>query len=345
MTESIYIGRDVLPQLKAVLQNLAFSKIAVLVDENTLHHCYPQVKPHLPEHDIIQIQSGEAHKTLQTCEHIWQRMTELNLDRWSVLVNLGGGVIGDMGGFCAATFKRGMYFVQVPTTLLAQVDASVGGKTGIDFHGLKNHIGVYKEPKAVIIDPTFLNTLPQRQLKSGYAEIIKHWLIADAAAFEEQRHIGLFTEDWDALIRHSVGIKSAVVEADPLEGGYRKVLNFGHTVGHAVESYLMEKPGRELLHGEAIAVGMLCEAYLSVKKELLTKRELDQIEMFMVSIYEKVKITEEDIQSMAKLALQDKKNTHSTINCTLLQGIGRAVWDQPVTLAEIQEALRYYQLL
>jgi 3-dehydroquinate synthase len=345
VTESIYIGRDVLPQLQAVLQNLAFSKVAVLLDENTLRHCYPLVKPYLPEHDIIQVQSGEEHKTLQTCTHIWQRMTELNLDRWSVLLNLGGGVIGDMGGFCAATFKRGLYFVQVPTTLLAQVDASVGGKTGIDFEGLKNHIGVYKEPKAVIIDPTFLNTLPQRQLKSGYAEMVKHWLIADAAAFEEQRHVGLFAENWDDLIRHSVGIKAAVVEVDPLEGGYRKVLNFGHTVGHAVESHLLEQPGRELLHGEAIAVGMLCEAYLSVKKGLLTKRELDQIETFLVSVYEKVRLTEDDIQAMSQLTLQDKKNTRTTINCTLLQGIGKAVWDQPVTLAEVQESLRYYQLL
>lgn len=345
VTESIYIGRDALPNLKGVLQNLAFSKVAVLLDENTLLHCYPLVKPYLPEHGIIRIQSGEAHKTLQTCAYIWQRMTELNLDRWSVLVNLGGGVIGDMGGFCAAAFKRGLYVVQVPTTLLAQVDASVGGKTGIDFHGLKNHIGVYKEPKAVIIDPSFLSTLPQRQLKSGYAEIIKHWLIADAAAFEEQRHIGLFTENWDALIEQSVGIKASVVQQDPLEGGYRKVLNFGHTVGHAVESYLLDQPGRDLLHGEAIAVGMLCEAYLSVKKELLTKRELEQIERFLASVYEKVKLTEDDIQAMSILTLQDKKNTNSTINCTLLQGIGKAVWDQPITLADVQQALRYYQLL
>jgi 3-dehydroquinate synthase len=345
VTENIHIGRNTFPELKELLQNLAFSKVAVLVDENTLRDCYPLVKAFLPAHDIIQIKSGEQHKTLQTCEYIWQRMTDLNLDRWSVLVNLGGGVIGDMGGFCATVFKRGLYFVQVPTTLLAQVDASVGGKTGIDFHGLKNHIGVYREPRAVVINPVFLNTLPQRQLKSGYAEIIKHWLIADAASFEEQRHIGLFTEDWDALIRQSVGIKSAVVEADPLEGGYRKVLNFGHTVGHAVESYLMAEPGRELLHGEAIAVGMLCEAYLSVKKGLLPHLSLDKIETFIVSIYEKVKLTEEDIKAITQLALQDKKNTKSTINCTLLQGIGKAVYDQPVTLPEIQESLRHYQLL
>lgn len=345
MTETVHIGSTALKQLSEFLLNRAFSKVVVLVDENTLHHCYSLVKPHLPEHELIQIKSGEEHKTLQTCEYIWQRMTDLHLDRWSVLVNLGGGVIGDMGGFCAAVFKRGVYFVQVPTTLLSQVDASVGGKTGIDFQGLKNHIGVYKEPLAVFIEPNFLKTLPHRQVKSGYAEIVKHWLIADANAFQEQRQLGLFTEDWEELIRHSVAIKSEVVNADPLESGYRKVLNFGHTVGHAVETYLMAKEGRELLHGEAIAVGMLCECYLSVKKELLTKDALDKIETFMVSVYEKVSITEEDIKDISFLALQDKKNTGATINCTLLNGIGKAVYDQPVTLQEIQESLRYYQLL
>ncbi|WP_242916401.1 3-dehydroquinate synthase [Pontibacter liquoris] len=345
MTETIHIGNDALLRLQELLQNRAFSKVAVLLDENTLAHCYPQVKPYLPAHDIIQVKSGEEHKTLQTCEQIWQRMTELHLDRWSVLVNVGGGVIGDMGGFCAAVFKRGLYFVQVPTTLLAQVDASVGGKTGIDFHGLKNHIGVYQEPQAVCIDPTLLQTLPPRQLKSGYAEMIKHWLIADAAMFEAQRYVGLFTEDWEALIRHSVSIKSRVVDVDPLEGGYRKVLNFGHTIGHAVESYLLAQPGRALLHGEAVAVGMLCEAWLSVKHQLLTQAELDQIETFLVSIYEKVPLTEPDLQQIVQLVLQDKKNTRATINCTLLSGIGKAVYDQPITLQEVQQSLHYYQLL
>ncbi|ARS36297.1 3-dehydroquinate synthase [Pontibacter actiniarum] len=345
MTETIHIGRDALQELPELLKNRAFSRVAVLVDENTLHHCYPQLKRHLPEHDLIQVKSGEANKTLQTCEHIWQRMTELNLDRWSVLVNLGGGVIGDMGGFCAAVFKRGIFFVQVPTTLLAQVDASVGGKTGIDFHGLKNHIGVYQEPQAVFIDPAFLQTLPQRELKSGYAEIIKHWLIADKDMFMEQRHIGLFTEDWEGLIRHSVNIKSGVVEADPLEGGLRKVLNFGHTVGHAVESYLLEQQERALLHGEAVAVGMLCEAWISKKHGLLSEQELSRIETFLVSVYEKATLAEQDIQHIAQLALQDKKNTKSTINCTLLSGIGKAVYDQPITVQEIIESLRYYTLL
>lgn len=345
MTETIHIGQDALKALPELLQNRAFSKVAVLVDENTQHHCYPILKPYLPEHELIRVQSGEENKTLETCAYIWQRMTELNLDRWSVLVNLGGGVIGDMGGFCAAVFKRGIFFVQVPTTLLAQVDASVGGKTGIDFKGYKNHIGVYQEPQAVFINPDFLQTLPQRQLKSGYAEIIKHWLIADANKFAEQRHIGLFTTEWESLIRHSVSIKARVVEQDPLEGGYRKVLNFGHTVGHAVESYLLERPERALLHGEAVAVGMFCEAWISRKHELLQPEELDKVETFLVSVYEKVHLTEEDIQVIAQLALQDKKNTRSTINCTLLQGIGKAVFDQPVTVQEIIESLRYYTLL
>lgn len=345
MTGTIHIGPNALQELPELFKNRAFSKAVVLVDENTLHHCYPQLKPYLPEHELIQVKSGEEHKTLQTCEHIWQRMTELNLDRWSVLVNLGGGVIGDMGGFCAAVFKRGMFFVQVPTTLLAQVDASIGGKTGIDFHGLKNHIGVYKEPQAVFIYPAFLQTLPQRELKSGYAEIIKHWLIADKDAFLEQRQVGLFTDDWEGLIRHSVGIKAKVVEADPLEGGLRKILNFGHTVGHAVESFLLEQPDRALLHGEAIAAGMLCEAWISRKHELLSQEELDKMETFLISVYEKVKLTEQDIQQIAQLALQDKKNTRSTINCTLLERIGKAVYDQPITVQEIVESLRYYTLL
>jgi 3-dehydroquinate synthase len=345
MTEIIHIGTSALQELASFLSNKGFTKVVLLVDENTLYHCYPLIKVHLPEHDIIQIPSGEANKTLRTCEHIWERMTELNLDRWSVLVNLGGGVIGDMGGFCAAVFKRGIYFVQVPTTLLAQVDASIGGKTGIDFRGLKNHIGAYKEPLAVFIVPEFIKTLPHQQVKSGYAEIIKHWLIADEAAFQEQRLIGLFTEDWENLIRHSVSIKAEVVAADPLEGGYRKVLNFGHTIGHAVESYLLEKEDRELLHGEAVAVGMLCEAYLSVKKELLSQSALDKIETFMISIYEKVSLNDDEIKSVSLLALQDKKNTGTTINCTLLNGIGKAVYDQPISLQEIQESLRYYQLL
>lgn len=342
VTESIHIGAEALQELGQFLQNRAFSQVVVLVDDHTHRLCYPVVKPFLPAHTLMQVPSGEEHKNLQTCAYIWEQMTNLNLDRWSVLLNLGGGVIGDMGGFCAAVFKRGIYFVHIPTTLLAQVDASVGGKTGIDFSGFKNHLGVYQEPQAVYIYPPFLDSLPARQLKSGYAEVIKHWLIADADGFRSQRHQGVLIEDWGEVIRQSVVIKAAVVEADPLEGGYRKVLNFGHTVGHAVESFFLSQGNRALLHGEAIAVGMLCEAWLSVQKGLLQRDELETIEVFLFTVYQKVEVPKDQIGEIARLCLQDKKNTGSTINCTLLQGIGKAVYDQPVTLAEIEASLRYY---
>ncbi|MDQ4139757.1 MAG: 3-dehydroquinate synthase [Bacteroidota bacterium] len=345
MLENIYIGPQVGQQLQAFLNNRAFDKIAVLVDENTQAHCYPMLRSYLPEHTLIQIKSGEENKTLATCEHVWQQLTDLQASRWSVLVNVGGGVIGDLGGFCAGIFKRGIYFVQVPTTLLAQVDASVGGKTGIDFNGLKNHLGVFQEPLKVFIYPEFLNTLPEREVKSGYAEIIKHWLIADAASFEEQRFVGLMTDDWTKLIQDSVAVKARVVAEDPREKGLRKILNFGHTIGHALETHLLTQPGRRLLHGEAIAVGMLCESYLSARKGLLEQSELTKIETFLFSVYEKVSIQSNEFTAIAALALQDKKNSGSTINCTLLAGIGQAVYDQPITLAEIEAALKYYSSL
>lgn len=332
-------------QLADFLQNRAFSKVVVLADENTLRLCYPLLRPQLPPHDLIEIKSGEEHKNLQTCAEIWQKMTELQLDRWAVLVNLGGGVIGDMGGFCASVFKRGIPFVNVPTTLLAQVDASVGGKTGIDFNGFKNQLGLFREPREVFIYPEFLQTLPPRELKSGYAEVVKHWFIADETMFLQQRHIGLFTENWTEIIQHSIQIKERIVAADPLEAGLRKVLNFGHTIGHAIESFFLENPEQKLLHGEAVAVGMICESYISVKQKLLQQEELDRIETFILSIYEKVKLKPEDISKIAQLTLQDKKNSSGSINCTLLNGIGKAVYDKPVSVTEIEESLRYYQLL
>ncbi|QNF34074.1 3-dehydroquinate synthase [Adhaeribacter swui] len=345
MSENIHIGLDAPEQIQEFLKNRAFDKVAVLVDENTQANCYNLLRPYLPEHTLITIKSGEENKTLATCEQVWQKLTDMQASRWSVLVNVGGGVIGDLGGFCAGVFKRGIYFVQVPTTLLSQVDASVGGKTGVDFNGLKNHLGVFQEPLKVFIYPEFLKTLSSREVKSGYAEIIKHWLIADAASFEEQRYIGLMTENWTKLITDSVAVKARVVAADPKENGLRKILNFGHTIGHALETYLLNQPGRRLLHGEAIAVGMLCESYLSVQKGLLSQADLSKIETFLFSVYEKVTVEPNEYAAIARLALQDKKNTGSTINCTLLAQIGEAVYDQPITLAEIELALKYYHSL
>jgi len=345
LLQNIHIGNTALEELASFLETRAFDKITVLADDNTLAHCYPLVKKHLPPHQVIRVKSGETFKTLETCSYIWKQMTQLQLTRWSLMINLGGGVIGDMGGFCAGVFKRGIYFLQLPTTLLAQVDASVGGKTGVDFMGFKNHLGVFQEPLKVFIYPGFLQTLPLSEIKSGYAEIIKHWFIAKKTSFEEQKNIGLMTEDWSAIIRESVEIKAAVVEADPLERGLRKVLNFGHTVGHAIETFFLNNTSKPLLHGEAVAIGMICEAYISKKKGLLANAELTEIEIFIFSIYEKVTIAASDIPDIAELALQDKKNTGSVIKCTLLDGIGKAVFDQPITLSDIQASIQYYRSL
>lgn len=347
MNDTLFIGASALPALAELVAGRAVSQVFVLVDANTNRQCLPVVAALLPAgYHLIEIPAGEEYKTLASCEVLWAALTEQSADRHTLLLNLGGGVVTDLGGFAAAVYKRGIRFVQVPTTLLAQVDASVGGKTGIDFMGFKNQLGVFQEPAAVCIEPRFLQTLDPRQLKSGYAEVVKHWLIADADAFSRNRYVGVLgIEDWTPIIEESVALKKRIVAQDPLESGLRKLLNFGHTVGHALESYLLQQPGREILHGEAVAAGMVCEAWLSQQKGLLSTEELDSIETFLFSVFEKVQFVSLETEAIAQFALQDKKNSGSIINCTLLEGIGRGVYDQPVTLAEIAEALRYYHRL
>ncbi|MET4106832.1 3-dehydroquinate synthase [Hymenobacter sp. UYP22] len=305
------------------------------------------MEQHLPTgYTLVEISAGEEFKTLATCESVWQTLTDIQADRHALVINLGGGVVTDLGGFAAAIYKRGIRFVQVPTTLLAQVDASVGGKTAVDFIGFKNQLGVFQEPAAVCIDPRFLQTLDPRQLKSGYAEVVKHWLIADAEAFSRNRLVGVLgISDWTLIIEESVALKQRIVAQDPLENGLRKLLNFGHTVGHALESYLLQQPGREILHGEAVAAGMMCEAWLSHEKGLLTQVELEQIETFLFSVFEKVQFISLETEAIAEYARQDKKNAAGVINCTLLQGIGHGVYDQPVTLPEIAASLQHYHRL
>ncbi|NVO30504.1 3-dehydroquinate synthase [Hymenobacter lapidiphilus] len=346
MIQTVQIGPIALIKLAELLHAPSVSRVVVLADENTVRECLPLVEPHLPAgYRLVEMPAGEEYKTLETCQLLWAELTELRADRYAVVVNLGGGVVTDLGGFAAAVYKRGVRFAQVPTTLLAQVDASVGGKTGVDFMGFKNQLGVFQQAAAVCIEPRFLRTLDPRQLKSGYAEVVKHWLIADAGAFERNRYVGIMVDDWTPVIEESVALKQRIVEQDPLETGLRKLLNFGHTVGHALESYLLQQPGREILHGEAVAAGMVCEAWLSHHKGLLSAAELDKIETFLFSIFEKVQYVLLETEAIADYALQDKKNTGSIINCTLLEGIGRGVYDQPVTLAEVSEALRYYHRL
>ncbi|MCZ2102743.1 MAG: 3-dehydroquinate synthase, partial [Chitinophagales bacterium] len=247
--------------LKQKIQATSWSKIFVLVDENTEKYCLFHLleQMDLPIH-VIKIPSGEQHKNLNTCQLVWQNLMAKGADRLSLLINLGGGVIGDLGGFCAGTYMRGIRFIQIPTTLLSQVDASVGGKLGVDFMERKNMIGLFGNPEAVFIFTDFLKTLPERELKSGYAEMLKHALIADKDAWNRLSKTDVATiNDWESTIYESVMIKQSIIQEDPLEAGKRKILNFGHTVGHAIESYWIsrEKP---LLHGEAIAIGMVAEA-------------------------------------------------------------------------------------
>ncbi|TAK50436.1 MAG: 3-dehydroquinate synthase [Saprospiraceae bacterium] len=329
--------------LRQLVRKGSYTKIALLTDENTKRHCLPLVLPALDfEINVIEIPSGEQHKSLDTCNFVWQEMVRIGLDRRSLLINLGGGVIGDMGGFCAATYLRGIDFVQMPATLLAQVDASIGGKLGIDFQYLKNNIGVFKNPKAVFVEPVFLKTLPARQIRSGFAEIIKHALIGDAGLWEQLQSItDLSTVDWAALLAPSLAIKKRVVEEDPHEKGIRKALNFGHTIGHAVESFSFknEKP---LLHGEAVAVGMICETFLSHKLAGLPLASVESVTQFILRFYEPYPLDEKGFPELLSLMKMDKKNVGGRINFTLINPLGQAIIDQSCEEALIEESLRFY---
>jgi 3-dehydroquinate synthase len=329
--------------LSAFLNANSYTNIHVLVDEKTFRYCYPVIKPILPKHNLVKIKSGESQKHLGTCQTIWESMTFHELDRHALMINLGGGVIGDMGGFCAATYKRGIDFIQIPTTLLSQVDASVGGKLGIDFQGLKNHIGVFQIPKTVLIDPVFLDSLSFAEKRSGFAEIVKHCLIMDADKWNIIRKKDFEEQDFMDLIAHSVAIKQQVVEADPTEKGLRKILNFGHTLGHAIETYFLGKPKLRLLHGEAIAAGMICEAFISYKRNMIDLKTLSNIEEFIYSVYGKATILESDMEEIISLTAQDKKNKGKEIRFSLLEAAGKCTYDIPVSKAEMKKALEYYQ--
>lgn len=331
--------------LSGILASLSFSRLVVLTDTNTQSNCLPVISGALPQETLfISVSAGEIHKNLDTCSYIWSKMTEAALDRKALMLNLGGGVITDMGGFCASIYKRGLRFINMPTTLLSQVDASVGGKLGIDFQGLKNHLGVFNEPETVVIAKQFLDTLPKTELRSGYAEILKHGLIRDNAYFSSLRTENWENQDWEKLIYHSVAIKNAVVEADPKETGLRKILNFGHTIGHAFESYFLDTPNH-LLHGEAIALGMICEGFLSFEKVGFSYEELDLLTKTLLQIYGKVDFSTAELDPILDLCLQDKKNEGNTLMFSLLTAIGDCTYNIPVTREEIREAIIHYHNL
>ncbi|HEY8783258.1 MAG TPA: 3-dehydroquinate synthase [Mucilaginibacter sp.] len=321
-----------------------YSRFFILTDEHTVKHCLPMIKDHfegMDNFDIIEINAGEESKDINFCIGIWKMLIDFGADRKSLLINLGGGVISDMGGFAASTFKRGIDFIHVPTTLLSQVDASVGGKTGIDIDSIKNIIGTFTQPKAVFIAYEFLKTLPPRQILSGLAEMLKHGLIMDAEYWNALKDSDLSVPSAE-LIYWSVQIKNKVVIEDPTENGIRKALNFGHTIGHAIETNSLLNDENPLTHGEAIAIGMICEAYLSYKKTGLRLSELQEIVETISSLYPKYPLENTNYETLCGIMMKDKKNQNGLINCTLLTNIGQCRLDNICTHDELCESLGYY---
>nr|WP_322624430.1 3-dehydroquinate synthase [uncultured Flavobacterium sp.] len=345
---NIYFNEDCYTYLNQLLVAGSYSRIFILSDENSAVHCLPHFLANLATEipiELLEIEPGEENKNIDTCIQLWEALTELGADRKSLMINIGGGVLTDLGGFVALTFKRGMDFINVPTTLLAMVDASVGGKTGIDLGALKNQVGIISNPNAVLVDTTFLETLPAEQMRSGLAEMLKHGLIIDKAYWNEFTGLeSLTTDDLGELIHRSVEIKNEVVTQDPTEKGLRKILNFGHTLGHAVESYFLESEDKQtLLHGEAIAIGMVLESYISKEMGLLSETEYREIKEVISGLYFPVEFTSQDIAVITSLLVHDKKNEGGEVKFTLLEKIGNAVINKNVENSLIVNAFDDYQ--
>ena len=347
----VYFNSEVYSELSNYIKTKNPSKIFILVDTNTHDLCLPQFLEHLESGDVVvevmEIPNGEDHKTIDICMGVWEALSEYNADRKSLLINLGGGVVTDLGGFVASTYMRGIAYINIPTSLLAMVDASVGGKTGVDLGPLKNQVGVINEGDMVGVDTTFLSTLPQNEMVSGFAEMLKHGLIYDKDYWNTLTHLeNLDITDLDKLIYDSVIIKNKVVSEDPTEQGLRKILNFGHTLGHAIESYFLENGDKTpLLHGEAIAIGMILEAYISSKICGLNNKELEIITAGILKTFSKVGINKNDRTIIIDFLKHDKKNSHGIIKFVLLEAIGQPKIDCEVSNDLILEAFDYYSAL
>lgn len=329
--------------LHTMVQKMDPSRVFILVDENTGEHCLHHVIAELDvPFTIITIKAGESSKNIDTCKQVWKALIETKADRKALMVNLGGGVIGDLGGFCAATYMRGIPFIQMPTTLLSQVDASVGGKLGVDFDGYKNMVGLFAEPAAVIIHTDFLKSLPYKELLSGYAELLKHGLIADRKVWEELSVQEDITElDFERLVFESVSIKKRVTGEDPKEAGLRKILNFGHTIGHAVET-LSFQTDQPLLHGEAIAIGMIMESHLSMQLGFLTAEEYDEIKSSILRLFGHKYKSIPPAEAIISIMMLDKKNAQGKIMFSLLEKMGLANYNQEVSFEQLEASRKNY---
>lgn len=333
--------------LEKYLENNFHSKVFVLVDENTKKYCLPNLLKTIDlakTFEIIEIKAGEIHKNLDTCLQIWNTLSELGADRKSMLINLGGGVVTDMGGFIASTFKRGIKFINIPTTLLSMVDASVGGKTGIDLGVLKNQIGLFSNPEMVLVDSSFLKTVSNREIRSGLAEIIKYGFTFDKDIWEKIKDLKeIDFKVIDKLVHRSVEIKNDVVLVDPTEENLRKSLNFGHTIGHAIESYFLEnKEKKTLTHGEAVAVGMIIELYFSSKLFNFPMHLTEELKSFVNNFYGKYEILKSDFSPIIDMMKFDKKNVNGKVNFVLLDKMEHCKLDVQVDQGLLIEGLKFY---
>lgn len=344
----ITILDDNFSQLNDFLHQKSFSKIFILVDENTHEYCLPVLLGNMETDlgfEILEVEAGEEMKNIQTANQLWEILTEMQADRKALVINLGGGVITDMGGFVASTYKRGIQFINIPTTLLSMCDASIGGKTGIDLMHYKNMVGTFAFPEQIFVYPKFLETLPFKELRSGFAEMLKHGLIADDKHWEQL--IQIHKLDIEAVVPHiqtSMDIKQEVVEKDFHEKNIRKTLNFGHTIGHAVESLCLNQ-GNPILHGEAVAMGMISEAHLAFLEGLISEEQAQSVIENIQRYYPYMDISDFTDEDITALLLNDKKNTDRKINFSLISGIGSCTYDHQCSQKSILESLRFYRNL
>lgn len=343
----VFYSKSVYSQLNDHLNKIDYSKIFIVVDNNSHEHCLGVFLGELQTEiatEVIEIEAGEINKNLETCLGVWNVLSELGADRKSLIINLGGGVVTDLGGFVASTFKRGIAFINVPTTLLSMVDASVGGKNGVDLGNIKNQIGVINQPEMVLIHTSFLASLPTNEMRSGLAEILKHGLIRSEDYWQKVTDLeNLSLDDLDQIIEDSVIIKTEIVQEDPREMGLRKTLNYGHTLGHAIESYFLTNDDKPtLLHGEAVAVGMILATYLSKELQDFPEDKLDAITTILIDLYGKLDFVEKDINQIIDLMKFDKKNDHGNVNFVLLEDIGKPVINCIVPNNLIFNAFDYY---
>ena len=340
---TIEVGSILDSSLNELLTTYAQSKMVIIVDENTHDYCLEYLLTSfdsLKEAEVMLLPVGEENKVMEVCFQVWQALTDYQVGRKDLVINLGGGVVTDMGGFIASIYKRGIDFIHIPTSLLGMVDASIGGKVGIDLGPYKNQLGVFSHPKKIYIDTIFLGTLPEEELLNGFAEMLKHALINDKSQWEKLKKTPSIDQLIDEkIIIDSIKVKFDLVEKDPLEKNVRKKLNFGHTIGHAIEGYFIDTT--PISHGHAVAIGMLAESFISMKQQRLKSEVFYDIELFLTTKFPMIQLDEDAIKEIIQIAKNDKKNESGRIFCALLNEIGECSIDNEIQENEIADALFY----